>query len=315
MKFRGEDTSESYSEKIKMKKITSVFVLAVCLIIVLSLSFISALSITSVSTSPKEVNPGKSFNINVELDNNENNDIENVAVSLNLNNLPFSADTVEFDFDKIREDRSEIADFNLDAFDSATPKEYSIPIQITYYSSDDLTKLITKSAIANIKVNSVPDVEIDVGDNYLIEGQEGKISVKVVNKGIADIKFLEVNMGSISRANLLSSNNVYIGDLNSNDFDTADFTVAAKSGITTSSTSLNVPITLIYRDVFNKEYTQTFDEPVKVYSKSEATKLGLITQNNLFTYILIIVILLVIYLVYRKIRKRMKKKKEASLEH
>ena len=128
-----------------MKKSILMFSLAICLLGVLSLSSILALSITSVSTSPSEVNPGKMFTISVDIENNDNINAENIAVNLNLQNLPFSADTIEVDFDEIKEDKSKSADFNLKSFDSATPKEYSIPIEISYYDSDDLTKLIKKN--------------------------------------------------------------------------------------------------------------------------------------------------------------------------
>lgn len=285
-----------------------IFAILVIFISVLSLTFVSALIVKSVSVFLDTIEPGKSFNIEVSIKNNENIDLEDVSINLNLQDLPFSSDSFNINYDEILEDKSKTANFELDVFESAKPGDYQIPLQISYQDPEDSTKIKTISASANVKVSSEPYVDIDLGDNYLIEGQEGNINVKIINKGIADIKFLEVEIESISKVNLISSNRVYIGDLDSNDFDTAEFSVIPKLS-TTGSTNTNVNIILVYKDVFNKEYTKIFNEQIKIYSKKEAIGLGLITKNNTFTYILIIVVLIIIYLIYRRIKKRRKIKK------
>ncbi len=292
----------------KMNKTTKIILTSVILTIYLFsiIGFASALTVSSVDVSPSEVSPGGSFNIRVHVENNDNTDIENVVVSLNLQNLPFSSDNLEVSYDEILEDKGKTADFNLKAYDNAKSEEYQIPIVISYTDPDEPLKQKTRNAVANIKVSSAPEVDIDLGDNYLIQGQEGKINVKVINKGVSDIKFLEVKIGSL-RANLLSSDRVYIGDLDSNDFDTAEFSVIAKPS-TTASSSMNVPVTLIYRDVFNKEYTKEFNENVKVYSTQEAINLGLIKKSNTTIYIIGAVAIIVIWMIYRRIKKRRKMK-------
>jgi len=291
--------------KTQTKTALAIFTILIC---ILSMNYVSALTLKSVAVSPGTIEPGKSFNIDVRIENNEDTDLNDVSVSLNLQNLPFSSDSFEVSYDEIPEDKSKTAGFELSAFESAKSGEYQIPIQISYPNPDNPEKIKTISASANIKVSSEPEVDIDLGDNYLIEGQEGKINVNVINKGIADIKFLEVILDSVSKANLISSNRVYIGDLDSNDFDTVEFSITPKPGVT-GSTNADFKITLVYKDIFNKEYTKSFDEPVKIYSRAEATSLGLITKSNTLTYIIVIIVVVVIYIVYRRIKKRRKLKK------
>jgi len=288
-----------------MKIIITIFAIFIG---ILNLTSVSALTVKSVSVSPDTTEPGKSFNIEIRIENNENIDLSDVSVNLNLQNLPFSSDSFWVSYDEILEDKSKTASFELDVFESAKSGEYQIPIQISYENPDDPEKIKTISASANIKVSSEPDVDIDLGDNYLIEGQEGKINVNIINKGIADIKFLEVKLDSVSKVNLISSSRVYIGDLDSNDFDTAEFSVTPKSGVI-GSTNSNVNIILVYRDVFNKEYTKEFSGIVKIYSKEEAISLGLIAKNNTFTYIVVVIVVVIIYIIYRRIKKRRKMKK------
>jgi len=285
-----------------------IFAIFVIFISILSLISVSALTVKFVSVSPDTTEPGKSFNIEIRIENNENTDLNDVSVNLNLQNLPFSSDSFEISYDEILEDKSKTASFELDVFESAKSGEYQIPIQISYQNPDDSEKTKTISASANIKVSSEPEVDIDLGDNYLIEGQEGKINIKIINKGIADIKFLEVKLDSISKTNLISSDRVYIGDLDSNDFDTAEFSVTPKSSVI-EGTNTNANIILVYKDVFNKEYTKEFSGIVKIYSRKEAISLGLIAKNNTSTYIIIIIVVIIIYIIYRRIKKRRKIKK------
>jgi hypothetical protein len=280
----------------------------VIFISLLSLTSVSALTVKSVSVSPDTSGPGKSFSIEVRIENNGNIDLNDVSVSLNLQDLPFSSNSFAVNYNELLEDKSKTASFEFDVFESAKSGDYQIPIQISYQDPDEPTKIRTISASANIKLSSEPDIDVDLGNNYLIEGQEGKINVKIINKGIADIKFLEAEIESASKLNLISSSRVYIGDLNSDDFDTAEFSVIPTSS-TTGSTNSNINLVLIYKDIFNKEYTKNFNEQVKIYSKKEAISLGLIKKSMTGTYLIVAIVIVVVYIIFRKIKKRRKIKK------
>lgn len=303
--------------KTQTKIIIALVILAIYLLSMLGLA--SALTISSVSTSPSEVEPGKTVDITIRLENDGNEDIEDVSVSLifkelikdsfgnvvSVNEVPFAPfdSSSEVSFDEIIEDKSKEAEFGIIALSDTKSGVYKIPLQITYTENSN-TK--TKSSLISITVNSKPIIDVQPADSLLIKGQEGKIDVKIVNKGLSDIKFLEVEIGNSGAFSLTSSSKVYIGDLDSNDFDTAEFQAFFKEN---SPTNLNVPIKIIYKDTFNKEYTEDFIIPVKVYSQQDAINFGLIAKSNTTTYVIVVVVLIIIWFVYRRIKKRRKMKK------
>lgn len=293
-------------------------------LVLTNLHSVSALTVSSVSTSPSEVEPGKTVDITIRLENDGNEDIEDVSVSLifrelikdsfgnvvSVNEVPFAPfdSSSEVSFDEIREDKSKEAEFEIIALSDAKSGVYKIPLQITY-TENSQTK--TKSSLISITVNSKPIIDVQPADSLLIKGQEGKIDVKIVNKGLSDIKFLEVEIGNSGVFSLTSSNKVYIGDLDSNDFDTAEFKAFFKE---TSPTNLNVPVKIIYKDTFNKEYTEDYTLPLRVYTKEQAIQLGLLKKSNTTTYIIVVIVLIIIYIVYRKIKKRRKLRKAREVK-
>jgi hypothetical protein len=287
-----------------MKKIF--FLLITALLILNLINFASALVIKSVSTNPNEVSPGGVSNIEIELENDGKNDIEDLSVSLDLSTVPFAPydSSSEIGIDKLRDGRTDYANFKIITINSAKSGIYKIPVQMTYTESG-VTK--TKSGLISISVNSKPIISVTAEEGLFIKGQEGIIKIKIVNKGLSDIKFMDVELGTSTSLNLLSPKTQYIGDLDSNDFDSVDFNVYFKD---TTPDKINIPIIVTYKDALNNEYIDNEEISLNVYSKEKATELGLIKTSSLTMIISIIVILIIIFIIYRIIRNRIKKKSQ-----
>ncbi len=272
------------------------------------ISFASALTISDVTTSPNVVAPGESLTIEIELENNADVDIKDISASLDLTQVPFAPynSASEYSIDEIKDGRTKSALFKIIALNDATSRIYKIPAQITY-SEDSVTK--TKNSLISVTVNSAPIIDASLEDGLLLKGKENKVSIKVVNKGLSNAKFLEVEIGSSSSYTILSPKNVYIGDIDSNDFDSVEFTLFFKD---TDPSTITIPITVRYKDSLNKEYTEDFSLPAKVYTTDQAIQLGLLTKNNTALYILVIVLLIIIWIISRRLKKRRKLKKAAS---
>src|SRR3989338_773787 len=285
---------------------TKIFAL-VFLVALLSLAGISALTITSVITSPVEVAQGENTNVKIELDNDGDFDLEDVSVSLDLTNVPFApySSSSEVSFDELREGKTKSADFDLIALNTATAGIYKIPVHISYTdTNDDLRK--TKDSLISITVNSKPVLGINVGENLLLKNSNNQLTVQIVNKGLSDVKFLEINLKPSAYYDILSQNSVYIGDIDSDDFDSADFQIFFKSD---SPDIVYVHVTINYKDPTNKPYTEDFSVPVNVYTKDKAIELGLMPQSRTGLYVGIVIALIIIFFIYRYFRKRSKMKK------
>jgi hypothetical protein len=285
----------------KMKK--QIILTIISAIIMLSIiSLASAIRIDSVSMNPESIAPGESSNIDILVKNNGANEITDITISLDFTNLPLAPynSGSDFSIDQIDSDKLKQTEFEVIALNTAKSGIYKIPVKIEY-TEDDVVKV--KQSMISLMVNSEPIIEVNAEDGLLLKGQENKISLKIVNKGLADVKFLEVKAGTSTYYNLLSQNKVYIGDVDSNDFQTADFSLFFKE---TVPNTINFPVSIVYKDITNKEYTQEIVIPLKVYSQQQAQSLGLVAKSNVQYYVIGIVILVVFYIIYRLVRRRNK---------
>ena len=222
---------------------TQTLTLITALFIVLSLASIQALVIDSVRMYPSEIAPGETAVITVGIENDGKNDITNVAVILDLTGIiesnmlgvpsttfevPFAPyeSSSEHSFDEIQEDETDYAEFEIIALGDAKSGVYKIPLRISYTEDDELK---TRNSLIGITVNSEPIIGVNIEDGLLLKPQENAIDIKVINKGLSDVRFLEVEIGTSTYFDVLSNKQVYIGDIDSDDFDTADFKIYFKS--------------------------------------------------------------------------------------
>ena len=299
-------------ERINKKKMQGKTKIAIAVALlalyVLSLvSFASAVIITDVSMTPDEVAPGETSKIEIDIKNDLDYDITDVSISLDLVNLPFAPykSSSSVNFDEIDEDESEDITFEIIALNDAESKIYKVPVKISY-SDEGGVPQPDKFSLISVLVNSEPVMGVNFEDSLLLRGNNEKVSIKVINKGLSGIRFLEVQLGSSMNYDILSQDNVYIGDIESDDFDNVDFDVYFKGDI---SGDVNLPVILKYKDSTNKEYVESFNIPVKVYSREKAIELGLMEKSNTGLYVGVIVGLIVVYIVYRNFRKWIKKRK------
>jgi hypothetical protein len=272
--------------------------------LVFALSLISAISITGVTSTPSEVVPGEIVSVNMRIENIFQDDVFNLNVKLNLENVPFAPyqSSSESYLDELKNDDSEVFNFELIALPSAGTGIYKIPVEITYEDED--SNFSTKSELISIIINSVPELTISLEDVILIKGQENIIDIKIVNSGLSDVKFMYVNLNDVIGLNFLTEKNQYLGDIDSDDFDSAEYGIY----ISESSTgSITLPVKLTYKDSTNKEFTQIKNIILRVYSLEEAQSLGLVKKPNYTTYF-VLGILVIGYFTYRSVKKRRRRK-------
>ncbi len=279
-------------------------VLIIAFLILSTVSFAHALIIDSVSTS--EINPGKKSTITIGLENDADDDITDVSISLDLTSVPFAPfdSSSEYGIDEIREDKTKNAVFQIIALNNAKSGIYKIPVKITFKNAEDEIK--TKDSLISVVVNSEPIIDLDIEEGLLLADQNNDLSIRVTNKGLSDAKFLEVEIKESSNIKFLSSNKHYIGDIDSDDFDSIDLKVIFEED---APEKVNLPITVTYKDDLNKEYTEIFNLDLDVYTSSRAIELGLKERNLTGFYIIGVLLIIILFVVYRRLRKRMRDKK------
>jgi len=293
---------------IQMKQKTKVAV-GIGILIIYMLSMISFASAVIVNANFITIFPGEEGKITIEVDNNENFDIEDVSVSLILAEIPFTVvGSSEKSIDDLDEDDDDRATFTIRASSDIVPGDYSIPYLLEYTNSDD-DESFEKEGTFGIRVSAKTDIDFtaEVNENAIV-GEQGRITLEVVNKGLGDIKSVSVQIFP-SGFELLSKDEIFIGTVNPDDTDIATFDVFYRSSNPTLSATIE------YKDFDNQDQIQTVSIPLKVYTREEALELGLISQSSTGIYIGLGIALAIAWIIYRRVKKKRKNKQQGKVEN
>jgi len=257
----------------------------------------SAMIISDVSQ--ETLYPGKQANLQINIENNLNTDVKDVSLNLNFEKIPVTpVGSSEDSVDKIKEDDDENLDFTIKAANDAVPGNYEIPYVLTY---KDENVTITKAGTIGVVIRADPIIDFSYEIENNIIGSKGSVNIKIINKGLYDARFVNLE-ASASGLTILTDSSVYIGTVDSDDFDSASFDVIFNS----KNPKFNIE--LEYLDFDNNKQTTNQEFDLKAYTQEEAIQKGIINKSNTFFYFTIIILLLIVWLVYRKIKKNRKEK-------
>ncbi len=269
--------------------------LAICFLIVLFVPLVQAqVAVEAVRLIPEEAAPGKQVLLKILLENVGEDDLENVAVQLDLSTVPFASvgSSSEKALGKIREGREEVVSFTLSVLPEAVPMTYKIPLTLTWQSG---------SATSLVSVPVVADAHLSLLAEYaepLLVGKQGKVMLKFVNDGLAPISFLKAAVLENAGYKLLSPPALFIGEVNVADFETEELEIIS------SNANLVLTLNIEYRDQSNKIFQEQKLLPLEVYSKEEAQQLGLYEDSSMIFLILGgALIVFILFLAWRRRKK------------
>ncbi len=257
--------------------------------------------ISSIEISPEQVSPGERVNISLSVRNDANSALKQVQIRMDLSSpdVPFAPLNSEA-FSVPQLAPGEIYNFRISLVSLPDSKAgvYKIPLELSY--SDELGRNYTKPDILSLVVGGKPSIDIIISEqDVLSPGATGEFTVQVINKGLIDVKLASIEVKESPGVELLSPRKVYLGELDSDDFDTSRFKIHVDS----NAESVKIPVELSYMDANNNEYYETVELKPKVYSKSELSRLGL-GGNGSFGIIAGTIIAIVIVLAFLRLRKK-----------
>jgi len=238
-----------------MKKLILIGVI-VCLLPIVSGGVIEAprISVKAVYTDPYPLEPGNSFILSLEIENNGTKKAENVILELE-SIYPFTLlEESKKEIKNIYEGDTRIIDYKLLVDSSAVSATYELPLYLTYGTYYKITKNV------EIRVQGSPNFKLlDVGNETISPGDRADIVVQIQNVGTGKAKKTTATLSSSSEyvKPVLSGGNVYIGDVKSNEKINITFNVLASSdseyGVYTGS------VNLTYEDESGDELEKKFD--------------------------------------------------------
>ncbi|MBI2632497.1 hypothetical protein HYW75_05825 [Candidatus Pacearchaeota archaeon] len=289
------------NNKLISKKIIALNILSAFLLILLLTINVKAQTLSIINVDAPKLTPGAEGLLRIEIENPLEDDIEDVSLTLDTRNLPLSiVGSSEFSVDEIQGEESDIFAFTIRAATTADAGDYQILFSLDY-------KGATKPKTGSIGVRIEGNVELgsSVSTDNAIVGREGKITLKIINKGFADARYVSVKLIPNNYI-IKSEDEIYIGDIDANDFETASFDVIYQR----KNPTINAEVT--YKDFENNDKVLIIDKVINVYTKEEALEKGIIKKNNTVLYIILIILIIIGWFVIRSVRRRMRKKKSTQ---
>lgn len=260
----------------------------------------TTVGVSAVSSDIPRIAPGTAADVAVSVKNSADSVMKDVTVKLDLSSstMPFAplGMTTEQKIRQINAGEEEQVIYTLVATPDAAAGVYKIPIIIKYY--DETGQLYNISDVVGVMVGAEPKISVALDSTELTKSTKtGKLVLKVINFGTEDIKFARLNIDAGTGFSLLSPAETYIGNVDSDDYETAEFRVTA------SADSFTIPVELSYMDSNNKEYTEQQDVVITLYTPKE---LG-INGSNTWLYFVVLVVIIGAYIGYRKYKNRKQK--------
>jgi len=256
------------------------------------------LNIMNVTTEPAIVEPGQKAILYITLKNMADYLMNEINLKLNFSGVDIApyGDTAEKKISSISAGSIEKVSFGIITLPKIEGGIYKIPMSIDY--KDVTTKSYSISNYVSVEVGSKPEIDASIESTALYSSKKmGEITLKLVNRGLTDIKLLNIKLGkSNSDFDILSSESVYVGNLDSDDYETAEF----KIKLLTNKKEINLPLSLEFRDSSNNPYSVEKTVMLKILTASEAGK------SNGSTWMIATVVAVVIagYWIYRKRHKK-----------
>lgn len=281
----SDDGSESFSIQVK--------------------AFETKLIVESVISTPSEIAPGQEATVKLALRNNANLLLKDIRVKLNLDSaeLPFAplGSVTEKNIDSLSQGSSRELEFRVITLADAASKIYKVPLEINYF--DEFGNQFQSIDVISLIVGSKPLLDVNIEKSELVAGRSGKITFEIVNSGLTDAKFLNARLFGSENYDILSSPNVYVGSVDSDDVENVDFEIFARQ-----AGAVNLPLQITFRDANNKVYTETIAVQARVYTLDEAKQLGIAKNNSTFMTILVILAIVILYFIIRRILRSRKSK-------
>jgi hypothetical protein len=255
------------------------------------------LTVDTYQTTPEKIQPGDTINVDISLKNGGQITVKDIDVTLDMDEsvmAPIGSGSTKR-IKEILPGATGKVSFTLIADTSADIKVYSIPLMLKYRDVRN-TEYEDETRISLI-MSAEPDLSLVVDSSEVgSPGKPGTVTLKVINKGIMDLKYLNARLVSTEQYEVLSpSNEEYIGNLDSDDFETIEFI------INPAQKDVRLNLVMDFKDPYNKEYSQTYDLPLRIVSKAELGESSFPWGSVLFV---LLVIAGIIYWWYKRRKKK-----------
>lgn len=258
----------------------------------------ASLTVDHYEVTPHPVRPGANATLTLSLKNNGKLTLKDIDVNLDLSGSlnsfsTFGTGTLQR-IEYIAPQESKEVNYQLISDPKAENRVHNFPVSLQF--RDERNNKYNTSSRISIIANAPPRILVMMEDSKLTAVNDtNDVTFKIVNNGASDLKFLTLRLEPSNDYKILTpSTTNYLGNLDADDFETADFKVKANVA------SPSFLMTIDYADPYNNRYNQTFMVPLNILDLNSTTQ-----SSNWKTPAMIIVALLflgVAYFAWRKLK-------------
>jgi len=243
----------------------------------------AVLVIDKVVVSPSQILPGQNAVVELTLRNMGRISVKNVDVGFDLTDSPFNTvgTGVKKRIDSIPFGESKTVEFTLASDPSTDVKLYTVPVNLNY--QDEKNKAYNDTGKIGVRVNAEPEISLLVDKtDFASKTSAGTVGLKIVNKGVVDMKYVNIRLIQTPEYEVLStSNEQYVGNLDSDDYETVDFIIKPLVA------SPRLSVQLEFKDPYNVDFKQDYNLPLRIVTQKDLGKGG-------FPWVTVIVVLLLV---------------------
>ena len=236
---------------------------------------------------PENVAPGASESMDLRLENLADGQIKNIEVKMDLSEVPIaSSGTTSQAVTAIEKSSTESVSFNLNIDETAENGVYKIPITVSY--ENEAGTEFTRETTVGVVVGGESDLQAGLNgvETELTPGATGTVTFRLVNRGRGSADFVKLNLEDTESFEVLSPNSVYLGDMDSDDYQTADFQIHVSS----DAENVSAPVEVSYKDI-DGERTSTQMVEVPVYTQNQLEKYGMASGGSSLPLVVVVILI------------------------
>lgn len=246
------------------------------------------------------IGPGSVARLKFDLVNNGDGSAKDIRISLDQSSLFAVSGSGENFVGELKPDNSVNLSFVLTVDPSTTIGTHQIPVSLTYldetFTENSATKYIGLTITGETNL-----IVLLHSQEASTPGTQTSATVKIINAGNQEVQFLTVNILSSTPLIDVAPQTVYIGSLNSDDYDTQKFSFKTQD---VSPGNYPLKLEVYYQDTYGNGYTEQHSVNVRLYSAAELPGEGIFSPYTIAA--LGFLIILVGYFTLKKFRKKRK---------
>ena len=263
----------------------------------------TSLDIITVDTDPDDLEPGRIAELEITVKNNAYSLFRNLEAKVETGGtvpiVPYQM-TNQQSLRQLNSGEAYIFSYFIIVDESASAGVYEVPFVLSY--EDELGTSYEVNQSFGLLISSTTDLEFNLEEfDTFRKGSKGDVVVSVSNTGASELKFMTLSVLESDSYVVLGSTKEYLGNVDSDDFETSTFEVYALED------EVDLQLQVDYKNAYNEEYTESINLSLPIYTEEEIAMYGLSTNGSGYGNIWIyLVLVLFVYFAFKGWRKEKK---------